>query len=465
MGTAKISLTVAKISGEDVQVVFHREKASHGIRNSAIYNPKQAGEVVGSLVREAEDELKIKILQVVLGLPKCNVRQESSQARYERSDADSNITEDEVYTLKNMAQDSYPIDDPTKEELYEAVAQSFSGDDEFQYSENDIVGVVSSVFEGDFRLFIGKRSPVRNAEKIFTDLGIAVGAKYFPPKAMAKAVLKEDELENGVALVDLGGGATTVSVFQGKILRYYASIPFGGNIITSDIKTESAITDTLAENIKKAFGACMPEKLQSMSEKIIQIDGDEMTAIKQLPVKYLSEVITCRAKEIVDAVLYHIQASGFADNLRRGVVISGGGAELGNIAAFIRDISGYNVRIGYPMHKFSSAGILGLDSPAVTTAIGMILLSKGEMISDCAETSDSSTGESIREKPADTVKEPVEESKAEETAPTGETDREEPEEEGDKDLFGNTIDDKKKKKGFKIPGLQWIKKLDFYDQI
>ena len=385
MGTWKIALTVAKITGDDVDIVYYKERPSDGIRNSAVFNPGKAEGPIREAIAEAEEELKIKIMQVVVGLPRCDVRQEIAQARVERTNPDESITREEVENLKALAQDEYQLGDPDKDILYGAVAQSFSDDENFQLIENDIIGVISQSFEGNFKLFIGKKGAVRTIDKIFNDLGIAIARKYFTPSAQAKAVLTEYEMIGGVGLIDLGAGATSVTIYQGNILRYYASIPYGGNVITSDIRTECSISPRLAENIKYAFGACMPEKLLTLGEKTIQIEGNETEGFRQIPVKYLSEIITARVKEILDAILYEIQASGMADSLRAGLVITGGGAKLANIVSYIKEVSGYNVRTGKPRRKFSAEGIPGIFEPSATTSVGMILSAKEDGLLGCID--------------------------------------------------------------------------------
>lgn len=385
MGSAFITLTVAKISGEDIQILYFKKHKSDGIRNSAVYNPQKASTPIRAAIEEAEKELKIKILQVVVGLPRCDIRQETATARVERSNPDDSITKDEVESLKSIAQNTYPLQDPEKDVIYGAIAQSFSDDENFQLIEDDIIGVISRNFEGNFKLFIGKKSAVRTVDKIFNDLGIALVKKYFSPIAQAKAVLTEDETSSGVALIDIGSGATSVTIYEGNILRYYASIPFGGKVITSDIRSECFISEKLAENLKLAYGACIPEKLQTLGEKIIQIEGNDLEGFKQIPVKYLSEIITARVKEITDAMLYEIQRSGLADKLRGGVVLTGGCANLTNIAMYFKDISGYNVRIGYPRRKFSASGYPGIYDPDASTALGMVLMAKEDNLISCIE--------------------------------------------------------------------------------
>lgn len=348
LGTSKFALTVAKINGEDVQIIYYKETPAEGIRYSYVFNPKKAASVLQPAIEEAEQELNIKITQAVVGMPKYGVRQETNQGRIERNPEEC-ITAEEINDIKRMAQDSYPIEDPKSEELFGAVAQSFSTSEEFQLVENDIIGMASDTLEGNFKIFIGKKNHLHNIDLVFGQLKIAAARKYFTPDSTAKAVLTNAEMESGVALIDFGAGVTSVSIYCGNIMRHYAAIPFGGKSITDDINNECGIfSERLAENIKIAYGACMPDKLQTLSEKILKITTNPTLQSKDLPVKYLSEVITCRVQEITEAILYEIQMSGYADQLRSGIVLTGGGAGLLNCGNFIHEFSGYTVRTGYP---------------------------------------------------------------------------------------------------------------------
>ena len=378
LGTSKIALSVAKVEGNDVQIIYYDEVPSNGIRYSAIFNPAKVLVPLKSILQKAQKDLGIKILQVVVGLPRYYVRQETATGEIPRSNVESNITREEIENLKNIALDTYPLSDSEHEYIYGAVAQSFTTDDFYQIVEDDVEGMVSEKLEGNFKVFVGSRKSVSNLDKIFNEAGVAIAMKYFTPGAMAKVVLFGEEMDNGVALIDLGGGVTSVSVYKNNILRHYAAIPFGGNSITTDIKTEGGFSMELAENIKLAFGACMPDKLANMSEKILRILNNDSGTEKQLSVRYLSEIITARVEEIVNAILFEIQTSGFADELRSGLVITGGGAELVNIANYIKELSGYNVRVGYPIRKFSSDGCAGIGETGATGVIGMLLAAKDD---------------------------------------------------------------------------------------
>lgn len=407
LGSSKIALSVAKVEGDDIQIIYYKETPSDGIRYSCVFNPKRAAIPLGKAIKEAEDELKIKILQIVVGLPRYSVRQEVASAKMERSDPDSCITREEVEMLKSMAIDTYPIPDDTKETIYGAVAQSFSADDELVCAnEADVIGTVADTLEGNFKIFVGTQKAIKNVDIMLNDAGIAPAHKLFLPNAVAQSVLTDEEKENGVALVEFGAGVTSVTIYRGKILRHYSAIPFGGKSITSDIKYECGFNDSLAENIKLAFGACMPDKLQSLSEKVIQINDDECGSYEQLPVKYLSEIVNARAKEIVEAVLYQIQESGYADKLRNGIVITGGCANLVNLPNLIKDMSGYNVRAGFPRGRsFSADGCAGVSELSASASIGMILEAKKDPHLNCIEDAyvekeEAAAGTSAAEAPA-----------------------------------------------------------------
>ncbi|MBQ7811047.1 MAG: cell division protein FtsA [Bacteroidales bacterium] len=419
LGTYKLAVTVAKVTGMDVQIIYYKESPSAGIRYSSVFHVTQAAEVLSRAVREAEEALGIKISQAVVGMPKYPVRQESNTAKVEDRGFDADITAEDIAELKNFAQNTYPLQNPEKEAIYGAVAQSFSDGENFQIIENDIIGMTSDVLDGNFKIFIGKKSDLSKIDTAMNKAGIVVSRKFFTADSTAKAVLTDSEMENGVALIDFGAGSTSVSIYHGNIMRHYASIPFGGKSITDDIKSECLVSERLAENIKLAFGACMPEKLQNLSEKVIHIRSNSTEPDSQLPVKYLSEIITARIEEIMMAVLYEIQESGFADMLRSGIVVTGGCAQTANLNSFLFELSGYKVRTGYPKMLFSGQNCDGINDTTAAPSIGLIFACMDEEINCCriqeeaADESDSGTIFSDKELkdmevPEETVAETVE---------------------------------------------------------
>ena len=385
LGTSKLAVCVARIQDQNVEVIYYKESPSLGIRYSYVLIPGKVKEEVRKAISEAQQALRIKIQQVIVGLPRWYVRQETASASMTRPEPDDLIQESEIKALKSMALESYPLEDSTKEVIYGAVAQSFSTEDSINEPENDIVGMAAETLEGNFKVFIGNRRYSSNIDSVFNDLGIAIAKKYFIPGITAKAVLKSEQMENGVALIDIGAGVSSVTIFKDKIMRFYAAIPFGGNSVTNDIKSECNFSFELAENIKKAYGACMPNKLSSLGEKSIQIVDEDGNTTAQVSVKYISEIITARMKEIIEALLFRIQESGFAseEDLRAGVVVTGGGAELVNCANYIKELSGYTVKVGRPRKLFSCEGCPEASETSAATSMGMILSARNDRFLNC----------------------------------------------------------------------------------
>ena len=386
LGSAKIAISVARVEGDDIQIVYYKETPSDGIRHSIVFNPMKASNALKTAISEAETELNIKIKQLVMGLPRCGVHQEIRSAQLLRTDPDSCITPEEIVSLKNMALDNYPLEDIDKEDIYGAVAQSFSADDLINQSEDDIAGIVSDSIEGNFKVFIGSKKAISNISRTANLASVALARQYFVPDAVARAVLNNAEMDNGVALVEIGAGVTSLTIYHGGILRHYSAIPFGGSSITADIKFECGFKDVLAENIKLAYGSAQSEKLQNMSDKIIQINDEENGTYQHLTVRYLSEIIEARAREIIDAVLYTIQESGYADKLRDGVVVTGGGANLLGLSSLFKEMSGYSVRIGYPrVRSFCSSICPGAGETGAAASIGLLLKAKEDKYINCLD--------------------------------------------------------------------------------
>lgn len=384
LGTSKIALVVVKVNGDDVQVVYYKETAAAGIINSGVSNMVQACTPLQQLIKDAEESLNIKINQAVIGMPKYPIRQEANSGKVIDRGEFTEITQEDVDNLKRFAQETYPLQSADREAIYGAVAQSFSDGENFQIKEDDIVGMSSDTLEGHFKIFIGRRKELINADSLLAKAGISARKKYFTADTTAHVILSETEMENGVALIDFGGGSTSVAIYHDGIMRHYASIPFGGKNITHDIKSELQITERLAENIKMAFGACMPEKLLNMSEKVLHIIDKNSTQDKQVAVKYLSEIITARVREIMEAVLYEIQESGLSEHLRCGIVVTGGAARTANLCMMITEMSGYNVRIGYPKNDIAGYEVDGTHETSATTILGLVNAAMKEETATCA---------------------------------------------------------------------------------
>ncbi|MBO4596208.1 MAG: cell division protein FtsA [Bacteroidales bacterium] len=380
-GSYKTALAVAKVGGGYNQVLYFREFPSVGVTHGVIKNPLRTSEVLKAAIADAENELGIKITQIVVNYPRIGLKQEIATGEMKRTDESTCISMEEVEYIKSEALNSYPLDDEQNEVIYGAVPQSFATDDSMGLREEDIVGMTSSLIEGIFKVFVGKKKGLSTIDNALNKAGVGLARMYFSPEAVADVVLTAEEKENGVALLEIGGNVSSVTIYEGGILRYYFAIPYGGVNVTADIRRECGFNDTLAENIKLGYGVCMPEKLQSLTDKILRISNDQGGNYQDIPVKYLSEIITCRMKEIIDALLFKIQESNYADRLSAGVVLTGGTAGLGNCTGLIKAMSGYNVRVGYPRLKdISPNDFRAILDPGSAATVGMLYRACSDVI-------------------------------------------------------------------------------------
>lgn len=348
-GSSKISLSVSTVSEEAVDIAFAESAESEGVKSGMVVNAQKTAAVVKGLVEKAEEQLNITITQVVVNLPRSFVRAQKTTFRTVRSNADAFITSEEIRNLTSMAEKDFDKNLHDDECVYKLLTQSFSLDEQFQVSEDEIKGATGSEFEGHFIAFVGKKKAKNNIDKVFSTLNtISVSRYYFTPAIESRYIVRDEDKEYGTALIEIGGAVTSVSVYYKGVMQYYRSFNFGGSSITSDIQMECSMPVGLSENIKKAFGSCTPNGLATMADKVLQINNPTIGDSSSLPVKYLSEIISSRMKEIAQAALYLVAESGYADKIRSGIILSGGGALLQGCASLFSSMSGLKTRVAFP---------------------------------------------------------------------------------------------------------------------
>ena len=189
--------------------------------------------------------------------------------------------------------------------------------------------------------------------------------------ASSLSVLSDEEKEAGVCLVDIGGGTTDVAVFYDNIIRHTAVIPFGGNIITSDIKQGCMVMEHQAELLKTKFGRAISE--EASPNEIVSIPGLRNRDPKEISIKNLAHVIEARMEEIIELVHTEIITSGFHKKLAAGIVVTGGGSQLSNLSQLFEYMTGLDARIGYPNEHLGKSKVEEAKSPMYATSVGLVL--------------------------------------------------------------------------------------------
>ncbi|HEY4654834.1 MAG TPA: cell division protein FtsA, partial [Cyclobacteriaceae bacterium] len=233
------------------------------------------------------------------------------------------------------------------------------------------VGMSGVRLEADFHIITAQTNAINNVNKCIRRAGLEIEDLILEPLASSLAVLSEDEKQAGICLIDIGGGTTDIAIFYDSIIRHTAVIPFGGNIVTNDIKQGLAVLPQQAEKLKTRFGRAIAE--EASPNEIVSIPGIRNQRAKEISVKNLSSIIQARMEEIVEIAHTEIISSGFENRLGGGIVITGGGAQLNNLKQLVEYMTGMDTRIGYPNEHLGKSKIEAVKSPMYSTAVGLVL--------------------------------------------------------------------------------------------
>ena len=235
-------------------------------------------------------------------------------------------------------------------------------------------GMYGSRLEANFHIVVGQISSIKNIGRCVRSSELEIADITLEPLASAEAVLSQEEKEAGVVLVDIGGGTTDVAIFKDGIIRHTAVIPFGGNVITEDIKEGCTIIEKQAELLKIKFGSAWPG--ENKENEIVSIPGLRGREPKEISMKMLSKIINARVVEIIEQVYLEIKNYGYNENKKKliaGIVLTGGGSQLKHIKQLVEFVTGMDTRIGYPNEHLASPSSDDLSSPIYATAVGLIL--------------------------------------------------------------------------------------------
>jgi cell division protein FtsA len=340
LGTTKIVCLAGTRTPDGYKVIAACEAPSQGIMRGEVINNQSVLNSLRPLLSELEEERANPRMTSWLEL-------QASTSGVRRPAVQSTevikwrITQDEV---DNMRRNMFNSRVDPGEEVLHVVPQSYHVD-EYRSIPNP-AGMCGGCIEANYRLFIGKSVSAQHTRRCIESAGLRLSKLVLEPMASASAVLQDDEKELGVAMVDIGGGTTDLLIYHDNIIRHTAVIPFGGNVITEDIRQGCEVTLRQAEQMKIQYGSCYVDL--APENKSIVISGIGGREPREIPFRFLANIIEARMEEILEAVVYEIRQSGYAEKLPAGIVLTGGGALLTHLPQFIKYKTGYDARIARP---------------------------------------------------------------------------------------------------------------------
>ena len=370
IGTTKIVAMIGKKNEYGkLEILGVGKSKSLGVHRGVVNNITQTIQSIQQAVSEAENDSGYKINDVVVGIAGQHIRSIQHSDYISRPKAEEVIGDVDIDTLISQVHKLAML---PGEEIIHVLPQEFKIDGQAEIKEP--IGMYGGRLESSFHVVVGQAASIRNLGRCVKSAGVELSGLTLEPLASADAVLSQEEKEAGVALIDIGGGTTDLAIFKDGIIRHTAVIPFGGNVITEDIKEGCSIIEKQAELLKTRFGSAWPG--ENRDNEIVSIPGLRGREPKEISLKNLSKIIHARVVEIIEQVYAEIKLYGHEDPKKKliaGIVLTGGGAQLQHIKQLVEYITGMDTRIGYPNEHLAGDSIEELSSPLYATAVGLVM--------------------------------------------------------------------------------------------
>ncbi|MEL7220430.1 MAG: cell division protein FtsA [Bacteroidota bacterium] len=396
IGTTKVCAVVGRRNEHGkLEVLGFGKVASEGVLRGVVSNIEKTVNAITEAVRLAERQSGLSFREVHVGIAGQHIKSLQHRGMLTR---DNDHTEISRRDIDRLVSDMYKLVLPPGDKILHVIPQEYTIDNE--QGITDPIGMSGIRLEANFHIITGQITASNNIHRCVERSGLRVSNLTLEPIASAAAVLSDEEKEAGVALVDIGGGTTDITIFKDGIIRHTAVIPFGGNVITNDIKDGCNVMVHQAEKLKVKYGSALAQEVYD--NRIIAIPGLRGRGPKEISEKNLSRIIQARVEEVFDYVVWEIRRSGFDRKLIGGIVVTGGGSLLRHIEKLVELHTGHSCRVGVPVEQLGHGYHEHLSSPIYATSIGLLL--KGF---DDIEQGKIAASAAIKEPEPETVEEPV----------------------------------------------------------
>ncbi|MCB9234345.1 MAG: cell division protein FtsA [Bacteroidia bacterium] len=367
IGTTKVCAIVGKKNEfGKINILGFGKAESDGVSRGVVVNIDKTVEAIRRAVSMAEQQSGVDIQVVHVGIAGEHIRSMQHKGIITLSDPDQEIS---MLDVKRLHDDMFRIATPPGTEIIHVLPQEYTVDS--QVGIKDPVGMSGVRLEGNFHIVTGQTTAANNIYKCVRKAGLEASELVLEPLASSASVLTDEELEAGVCLVDIGGGTTDIAIFEDHIIRHTAVIPFGGNIVTEDIKQGCGVMKKQAEQLKLRFGSALATEIRE--DEIITITGLRDRPPKEIRRKTLANIIQSRMEEIMEFVAAEIKNSGYEKKLVGGIVVTGGGSQLQHTKQLIEYVTGIDTRIGLPGEHLASGMVEEVNSPMYATGAGLVI--------------------------------------------------------------------------------------------
>jgi cell division protein FtsA len=368
IGTTKVCALVGQRDAHGrLEILGTGKVESEGVMRGVVSNIEKTVRAI-SEAREQAEKASGKSFDVVhVGIAGQHIKSLQHRGMLMRDNSQEEISQRDI---DRLISDMHKLVLPPGDKILHVIPQEYTVDNE--QGIVDPIGMSGSRLEANFHIITGQITASNNIHRCVERAGLEMAGVTLEPIASAASVLYEDEKKAGVALVDIGGGTTDITIFQEGIIRHTAVIPFGGNVFTKDIKAGCTVMENHAEKLKVNYGSALASEV--FENRLIVIPGLRGRDPKEISEKNLALIIQARAEEILDHVMWEIRRAGFeGQQLIGGIVLTGGGALLRDLDKLTELHTGMTARVGTPIEHLAHGYQERLTSPIYSTGVGLLL--------------------------------------------------------------------------------------------
>jgi cell division protein FtsA len=363
IGTSQICVAVGVEKGGEIEITGAANEPSAGIRNGVVVSLDKAVDCIINAIDAVRVMSGIDVNRVHIAISGEHIHGENSRGVIGVSSASGEIEREHVERVFSKAT---PSGLPPEYEILHVFPQEYRVD--HQGGIDDPIGMIGNRLELDAHIVRGTRNTIANIVKCVQKAGLKVEGKVLTQMADAHAVLRDDEMKNGVVLLDIGESMSTMGIFDRGSLWHTKVFPVGGGHFSKDLAYVLNISTKEAELIKKRNGCVSSQYFDD--DEMIEVTLQSGGTPHYIPHQLIMDTFKPRAEGLLRDVYNEVLKAHYEDSIEAGLVLTGGGAMLTGLSELAESVFGKPARIGRPI------GIRGLtdmvSSPVYSTAIGVL---------------------------------------------------------------------------------------------
>jgi cell division protein FtsA len=366
IGTSKIRAAIGRLTPDGkLDILAYAEGLSKGVRNGVVVNIDEAATSIRTVVSSLERDMNLRVKRLIAGI--------SGQKIFNRQVSGYRMTENlEVSQslINSLLEEAHRYSTGAGERVYHLIPQEYVVDGE--KGVQNPVGMAGRKVEGFFGVISAADTYQQNLQRSIEKAGFELSSAYVDPFVQGTGFLSKDEKEAGVILLDFGAGTTGISLYYGNKLRLATELPFGGNVISNDIREGCNIIPRHAEMLKVQCGYAFSDL--APDNKYAQIPEVEGWQAREISFKNLAGIIQARLEEIIEGINYQLETTGLVNRLGAGIVLTGGGARMRDIDKLVSYLTGLDVRFGKPIVPLKEQLFLDkILNPESATLMGLLI--------------------------------------------------------------------------------------------